>query len=204
MSQERKSGFEFFNEHVNSEDSAVILLLIICFVISVAVGYFFESFTIFLLCCLGSFILCLDCLLGEIYKNYNTEERDTRLGQRVSELEDELNSVLDDSPSIQISADYLSKALETASYVSDEEESSLLALAGVVDNKLKKLGRQSVYSLASISEEQLRLNQIETLMKSYDIKMKRVREDKTLGKEEREEKLDYWRQLRDTEMDGLM
>lgn len=69
-----------------------------------------------------------------------------------------------------------------------------------IEDTLKRFKLVPVEKLALIPQDVERLNQIEAILDMYDEKIRKVRKDDSLAEEEREDKIEYWKRLRDRDI----
>lgn len=84
-----------------------------------------------------------------------------------------------------------------------EEENRVFDLYLKLQAALEAASKIPLKERERIAEQHKELNQVETLMNLYSEKIRRVRDDEDLDDEEREEKIAYWRDLRNRQVAAI-
>lgn len=88
--------------------------------------------------------------------------------------------------------------------MTEEEENKLTDLVQNIDKYLMDWGNESIFRTNDVLPDIQRINQIDTVMKTYSAKIKAVENDNSLSDDEREDLLNKWKMLRDDQIDSLM
>lgn len=89
------------------------------------------------------------------------------------------------------------------SKLTPELNSILLQLYKGVDDVFQAAGKKPPSELSTVLHDSIRINQIETILDLYSEKIAKVSKDKSLEEEEKEEKKEFWRRLRDRDITKL-
>lgn len=102
-------------------------------------------------------------------------------------------------------ADVFFRRLEelAASEMKGHREGKLFELHLKVKEALEKNGKVRIDRKESVAEDALRLHQVESLLDIYSEKIKRVRDDEELDDEEKDDKIAYWKSLRDKQVSDI-
>lgn len=84
-----------------------------------------------------------------------------------------------------------------------EEENRVFDLYLKLQAALEAASKIPLKERERIAEQHKELNQVETLMNLYSEKIRRVRDDEDLDDEEREEKIAYWRDMRNRQIAAI-
>lgn len=87
--------------------------------------------------------------------------------------------------------------------VKGDEENQVFKLYTKLKEVLEKNSKIPIEKKRMMSNDVIRLNQIETLMDLYGEKIARVQQDETINEDERQIKMNYWVSLRDKEIQDL-
>ena len=103
---------------------------------------------------------------------------------------------------IDLLANLFSKRLQDvqASELKGKSASHLLDLFGELKDLFKTHEIGDLEKQTQASAKMQRINEYETVMNAYDRKMNSVRQDSSLDEEDRAEKLEYWKRLRERDI----
>lgn len=89
------------------------------------------------------------------------------------------------------------------SNLTSDLDSILLQLYSGIENIFQASGKRPPSELSTVLHDSIRINQIETILDLYSEKIAKVSKDKSLDEDEKEEKKDFWRRLRDRDITRL-
>lgn len=108
-----------------------------------------------------------------------------------------------ETPFSELSQMLVTKASKTEA-ITDKESELLIALWIALEGLFERSGHQELSRLIEIDSDHKRLNQIETLMDLYSAKIKKVKLDENIvDEDERTQKITYWEQIRDKQIQEL-
>lgn len=87
--------------------------------------------------------------------------------------------------------------------LTSELDSMLLFLFKKIEDIFEAAGKKAPSQLSTVINDSIRINQIETILDLYSEKIAKVRNDDTLHEDEQEEKIEFWRRLRDRDVSRL-
>lgn len=87
--------------------------------------------------------------------------------------------------------------------LTSELDSMLLFLFKKIEDIFEVSGKKTPAQLSTVINDSIRINQIETILDLYSEKIAKVRNDNALHEDEKEEKIELWRRLRDRDISRL-
>lgn len=139
--------------------------------------------------------------LAEEAKAKQAEEK--RLAEQAKRVAQELakQNKLESYPLLDHTETFLKRLDELPSTeIKGDKERTLFELYLKLKEVLEKTGKVKLARKAELAQDAIRLHQIESLLDLYDEKIQRVRVDDGLGEDDREEKVIYWKSLRDRQV----
>ena len=121
----------------------------------------------------------------------------------INDVSEKFKNLSLETPFSEICQILLTKTSKTES-ITDKESELLIELWLSLEGLFKRSGHQELSRLIEIDSDHKRLNQIETLMDLYSEKIKKVKlDDNIVDDEERTQKITYWEQIRDKQIQEL-